>query len=161
MKRYPYTKVHYIRLGEARITFFNGENVLNIKRDILDPLIKEVGVEEYLINYDDIIAIIASNFQNFPRNQKNQLKGSLTINGNYIPENVDTKSKEKGYLQQITTVNENEDCIISGINGKDRLKDRIVTINDKLKVTVSKIRSMLTLIKTTIINEECVEEFNS
>lgn len=158
MKKYPYTKVHFIRQGEVKVTFYNDKSVLNIEEELLKPIMEEIGIERYLIEDSTITNILANQFMNFPKNQKNQLNGYLSINGNYIP-CKESNSKEKKYLNNDDV--EEEVCIIKGVNGMDKLKSKVVDINDCLRTAVAKIRSTLLHIKTTTITEEYAEEFNS
>ena len=157
-KRFPHTKVELIRQGEVKITFANGKNILHIESEILQPLINELDIERYLIKDDDISNIIANTFTNFPRNQKDQLQGFLTIYGDYIAPCKENSKENKYICDEEKNV---EDLIIIGANGKEKLKTRVTDINSSLNIIISRIKSTIEFIKNTVITDDDVKEFNS
>lgn len=154
---YPHTKVTLIRPGECRVTFHNGENVLSIKNEILKPILDKVGIPDYMVDNNHVINTIAHYFTNFNKNIKNGINGYLTIHGDY-EKGITSTSTELKYIEpENLMVN---DLIISGGNGKEKLKNVIVNINDKLNEVISKITSHCEFIKISMITEDDINEYN-
>lgn len=158
-KLYPYTNVVLLRDGESRILFANNTNVMSIENDIIDPVLKKVELERYLLEDNDVINIIANTFTNFPNNIPNGVKGYLTIHGGY-ERGITTISKESGYIKSALD-NTVEDLKYIGRNSKEKTKWDVVSINERLSTVFSKLTSLCVKIKDTIILQKDVDELNS
>lgn len=157
--KYKHTFVKLIKFGEAEILFRINECPILALKDIVLPIASDLEIEEHMIPWKDITNIIGNQFTNFPKNQNNAENGYLTIMGTYKPAD---KSKEK----EVTYINScNDDIdyklIIKGINGKTKLEDAVRTLNEKMSVVISSIKTTLEMIKQTAIDATVVDELNS
>lgn len=157
--KYKHIFVNFIKLGEAEVLFRMNNCPILALRDIVLPIASELGMEEYMIPWKDVTNIIGNQFAGFPKNQNNVENGYLTIMGTYKPADK-IKEKEAMYID---SCNDDIDykLIIKGINGKAKLEDTVRTINEKMSIIMSSIRTTLEIIKQTAIDATIVDELNS